>query len=69
MASIPATLADWSAKQVSNFVERNTSLEDAFLSTITGDVAEGSGFVIKMGIFPMPAKKSKGMPSKKSKGN
>ena len=60
MASIPATLADWSAKQVSNFVERNTSLEDAFLSTITGDVAEGSGFVIKMGIFPMPAKKSKG---------
>ena len=59
-STIPKSLADWSAKQVSNFEVINTSLEDAFLSTITGDIAEGSGFVIKMGIFPMPTKKSKG---------
>ena len=58
--TIPKSLADWSAKQVSDFEVVNTSLEDAFLSTITGDVAEGSGFVIKMSIFPMPNKKSKG---------
>ncbi len=63
-STVSNALTTWTQTQVSKFVEINTSLEDAFLSTITGDVAEGSGFVIKMGIFPMAKKKSKGKKSK-----
>ena len=63
-STVSNALTTWTQTQVSKFVEINTSLEDAFLSTITGDEAEGSGFVIKMGIFPMAKKKSKGKKSK-----
>lgn len=54
---IPKRLTDWVSNQVDSFEDSITSLEEAFLSTITADECEGSGFVIKVNISPMSIKK------------
>ena len=54
---IPKRLTDWVSKQVDSFEDSITSLEEAFLSTISADECEGSGFVIKVNISPMSIKK------------
>ena len=54
---IPKRMSDWVSKQVNNFEEGITSLEEAFLSTISAEECEGSGFVIKVNISPMTVKK------------
>ena len=57
VVKIPKRMSDWVSKQVNNFEEGITSLEEAFLSTISAEECEGSGFVIKVNINPMTVKK------------
>ena len=57
VVKIPKRMSDWVSKQVNNFEEGITSLEEAFLSTISAEECEGSGFVIKVNISPMTVKK------------
>jgi DNA replicative helicase MCM subunit Mcm2 (Cdc46/Mcm family) len=61
---VPKRLTDWVSQQVDGFEETTTSLELAFLSTISAEECEGSGFVIKVSISPMSLKKES-----KGKGN
>lgn len=63
--TIPKRFRDWVSSQVSNFEYEITTLEEAFLSTISAELCEGSGFVIKVGISPITVKKDNG----KGKGN
>lgn len=63
--TIPKRFREWVSKQVTEFEEEITSLEDAFLSTISAEECEGSGFVIKTSISPITVKKDGG----KGKGN
>ncbi len=61
---IPKRFSEWVSKQVDGFEESTTTLDEAFLSTITAEECEGSGFVIKVSISPMTLKKES-----KGKGN
>ena len=56
VVKIPKRMSDWVSKQVNNFEEGITSLEEA-LSTISAEECEGSGFVIKVNISSMTVKK------------
>ena len=50
---IPADIRNWVSKQVDNFKESEGDMNSVFLSSVTGEVSEGSGYVIRLNINPM----------------
>tara|TARA_Y100000004_G_scaffold124566_1_gene140055 strand:- start:334 stop:2121 length:1788 start_codon:yes stop_codon:yes gene_type:complete len=50
---IPADIRNWVSKQVENFQDSEGDMNSVFLSSVTGEVSEGSGYVIRLNISPM----------------
>ncbi len=50
---IPADIRNWVSKQVENFQGSEGDMNSVFLSSVTGEVSEGSGYVIRLNISPM----------------
>jgi len=50
---IPADIRNWVSKQVDNFKDSEGDMNSVFLSSVTGEVSEGSGYVIRLSINPM----------------
>ena len=50
---IPADIRNWVSKQVENFSNTEGDMNSVFLSSVTGEASEGSGYVIRLTISPM----------------
>lgn len=50
---IPADIRNWVSKQVENFNTLEGDMNSVFLSSVTGEISEGSGYVIRLTISPM----------------
>tara|TARA_R110002051_G_scaffold322588_1_gene413492 strand:- start:3842 stop:5626 length:1785 start_codon:yes stop_codon:yes gene_type:complete len=50
---IPADIRNWVGKQVENFSNTEGDMNSVFLSSVTGEASEGSGYVIRLTISPM----------------
>ena len=50
---IPADIRNWVSKQVENFSNTEGDMNTVFLSSVTGEASEGSGYVIRLTISPM----------------
>tara|TARA_R110002020_G_scaffold99196_2_gene235578 strand:- start:3105 stop:4889 length:1785 start_codon:yes stop_codon:yes gene_type:complete len=50
---IPADIRNWVGKQVENFSNTEGDMNSVFLSSVTGEATEGSGYVIRLTISPM----------------
>ncbi len=51
--AIPADIRNWVEKQSQGFVDTEGDMNSVFLSAVTGDPSEGSGYVIRLNIHPM----------------
>jgi len=51
--TIPADIRKWVSTQVENFSVLEGDMNSVFLSAVTGEVSEGSGYVIRLTIHPM----------------
>ena len=51
--AIPADIRNWVEKQSQGFVDTEGDMNSVFLSAVTGEPAEGSGYVIRLNIHPM----------------
>tara|TARA_B100000131_G_C18108581_1_gene608795 strand:+ start:683 stop:2479 length:1797 start_codon:yes stop_codon:yes gene_type:complete len=62
-AKIPTDIRNWVEKQVEGFPTLEQGMSEVFLSSVTGEEVEGSGFVIRLSINPMAKpKKTKNEP-------
>ena len=62
----PKEIRDWVSKQVEGFKSNDTDMNEVYLSAVTGEEAEGSGYVIRLKIDPMT--KPKGVKAKIPEG-
>ncbi len=51
--AIPADIRNWVEKQSQGFVDTEGDMNSVFLSAVTGEASEGSGYVIRLNIHPM----------------
>lgn len=60
---IPADIRNWVSKQVENFNTLEGDMNSVFLSSVTGEICEGSGYVIRLTISPMTKAKGDKTPT------
>ncbi len=51
--AIPSDIRNWVEKQSQGFVDNEGDMNSVFLSAVTGEPSEGSGYVIRLNILPM----------------
>lgn len=51
--AVPSDIRNWVEKQSQGFVDNEGDMNSVFLSAVTGDPSEGSGYVIRLNILPM----------------
>lgn len=56
---IPADIRNWVEKQITHFPTIENGMNEVFLSSVTGDEVEGTGYVIRLSINPMSKPKAK----------
>ena len=56
---IPADLRNWVEKQTTQFPSVESGMNEVFLSSVTGDEVQGTGYVIRLSINPMSKPKAK----------
>ena len=58
---IPADIRNWVEKQTKSFPSVESGMNEVFLSSVTGDEVQGTGYVIRLSINPMSKPKAKRM--------